>query len=67
MIRSCTSYAAYIGAYRSENDSTVVHLPEGGTVLGSLGTEQPRGFAVRGDWLWVEPCETVHRLLLRVK
>jgi hypothetical protein len=60
-------YAGYFGRYRIEpGDSVVVHLPEGGTILSLIGTEQPRYFEVRGDSLWIERSETVHRLLLRV-
>ena len=60
-------YAGYFGSYRIENDSRVVHLPEGGTILSYIGTEQPRRFEVRGDSLWIESSSTVYRLLLRIE
>ena len=60
-------YVGYFGSYRIENDSTVVHLPSGGTILPYIGTEQPRRFEVRGDSLWIERSESVYRLLLRVR
>jgi hypothetical protein len=60
-------YVGYFGTYRIEpGDSVVVHLPEGGTIRSYIGTEQPRGFEVRGDSLWIETSETVNHLLLRV-
>ena len=60
-------YVGYFGSYRIENDSTVVHLPSGGTILTYIDTERPRRFEVRGDSLWIERSESVHRLLLRVR
>jgi len=60
-------YVGYFGTYRIEDDSTVVHLPEGGTILSYIGTEQPRRFEVHGDSLWIERSATVYRLLLRVR
>jgi len=60
-------YAGYFGSYRIENDSTVVHRPEGGTILSYIDTEQPRRFEVRGDSLWIERSESVYRLLLRIR
>ena len=60
-------YAGYFGTYRIENDPTVVHLPEGGTVLRYIDTEQPRRFEIRGDSLWIERSDSVCRLLLRVR
>ena len=60
-------YVGYFGSYRIETDSTVVHLPSGGTILSYIGTEQPRRFEVRGDSLWIERSESVERLLLRVQ
>lgn len=59
-------YVGYFGSYRIKDDSTVVHLPIGGTILSYIGTEQPRRFEVRGDSLWIERSDTVNRLLLRV-
>lgn len=59
-------YVGYFGSYRIENDSTVVHLPTGGTILSYLGTEQPRRFMVRGDSLWIQRSDSIYRLLLRV-
>lgn len=59
-------YVGYFGSYRIENDSTVVHLPTGGTILGYIGSEQPRRFDVRGDSLWIQRSDSVYRLLLRV-
>ncbi len=60
-------YVVYFGSYRMEDDSTVVHLPDGGTILSYIGTEQPRRFEVAGDSLWIHKSESVHRLLLRVR
>lgn len=60
-------YVGYFGSYRVENDSTVVHLPLGGTILDIIGTEQPRRYEVHGDSLWIERSDSVYRLLLRVK
>jgi hypothetical protein len=60
-------YAGYFGSYRIEDDSTVVHLPIGGTILSYIGTEQPRRFEVMGDSLWIQRSESVHRLLRRVR
>ncbi len=59
-------YVGYFGSYRIVNDSTVMHLPEGGTILSYIDTEQPRRFEVRGDSLWIERSDSVYRLLLRV-
>jgi len=60
-------YVGYFGSYRIEpGDSVVVHLPSGGTIRSYIGTEQPRGFEVRGDSLWIETSATVSHLLLRV-
>ena len=60
-------YAGYFGSYRIENDSTVVHLPEGGTIPSYIGREQPRRLEVRGDSLRIERSASVYRLLLRVR
>lgn len=60
-------YVGYFGTYRIENDSTVVHLPEGGTVPSHIDTERPRRFEVRGDSLWIERSDSVYRLLLGVR
>jgi len=60
-------YVGYFGSYRIEDDSTVVHLPTGGTILSYIGTEQPRRFEVRGDSLWIERSDSVHRLLRRIR
>lgn len=60
-------YVGYFDTYRIENDSTVVHLPEGGTILSYIDTEQPRRFEILGYSLWIERSDSVYRRLLRVR
>jgi hypothetical protein len=60
-------YVGYFGSYRIEDDSTVVRLPTGGTILSYNKTEQPRRFQVQGDSRWIERSGSVHRILVRAK
>jgi len=60
-------YVGYFGSYRIEDDTTVVHLPTGGTIPSYIGTEQPRHFQMQGDSLWIERSGSVHRLLVRAR
>jgi hypothetical protein len=60
-------YVGYFGKYRVESDSTVVHLPEGGTILSYIETEQPSAYKLRGDSLWIEWSPETERLLIRLE
>ena len=60
-------YVGYFGKYRLESDTTVVHLPEGGTILSYIETDQPRAYRLKGDSLWIEWSPETERLLLRME
>lgn len=59
-------YVGYFGTYDIEDDSTVIHRPEGGTILSYIGTAQRRRFEVRGDSLWIQRSDSIYRLLVRM-
>lgn len=51
---------SYFGHYRVQDDSTVIHHVEGGTVAAYIGTDQLRRYKITGDTLTiggtVNPC-----------
>ena len=60
-------YFGYFGTYTILSDSTVVHHVEGGTLPNYIGTDQRRGYRIRGDTLSIGDPPYPCRVLIRVK
>ena len=60
-------YFGYFGTYTILSDSTVVHHVEGGTLPAYIGTDQRRGYHIRGDTLSIGAPPYACRVLIRVK
>lgn len=45
------SYFGYFGTYTITSDTTVIHHVVGGTIPSYVGTDQHRGYRIRGDTL----------------
>ncbi len=60
-------YFGYFGTYTITSDSTVVHHVEGGTLPNYIGTDQRRGYRIRGDTLSIGDPPFPCRVLIRVK
>lgn len=60
-------YFGYFGTYTITSDSTVVHHVEGGTLPNYIGTDQRRGYRIRGDTLSIGDPPFPCRVLIRVE